>query len=289
MFGEEVAEGEITDIEELLQSGRDRGLCAFYLARELQYSADIIFAPYVPCHHTCCVSYTNLRVLCDACSRGVVHSYNYLIDPAIRRSLGVDLRGAVIIFDEAHNVESVCEDSASFDLRVADMKVAIKELERAAELAASPSYSGETNKDDITRFKGTSCCCGCASHYAFPSMMADIISCLWSIGMVWALINDINKVHVSGDGFTRPGDYIYELLNQVLIFAPAGKGLWVGTDHGVGARWTSMRTRQWPSRTSATAFLLIWQTVTPALSPCGGFLRSRLMLTSHQTRRVEWV
>lgn len=64
----------------------------------------------------------------------------------------------MIIFDEAHNVESVCEDSASFDLRVADMKVAIKELERAAELAASPSYSGETNKDDITRFKGTCCC-----------------------------------------------------------------------------------------------------------------------------------
>jgi hypothetical protein len=43
--------------------------------------------------------------------------------------------------------------------------------------------------------------------------------------MVWALINDINKVHVSGDGFTRPGDYIYELLNQVLVLAPAGKTL----------------------------------------------------------------
>lgn len=63
MFGEEVAEGEITDIEELLQSGRDRGLCAFYLARELQYSADIIFAPYVPSHNPCCVSCTDLRVL----------------------------------------------------------------------------------------------------------------------------------------------------------------------------------------------------------------------------------
>jgi regulator of telomere elongation helicase 1 len=67
----------------------------------------------------------------------------------------VDLRGAVIIFDEAHNVESVCEESASFDLRVADLKVAIKELERAVEIAASPSYSGEANKDDVTRFKGT--------------------------------------------------------------------------------------------------------------------------------------
>jgi hypothetical protein len=47
MFGDDVVEDGVTDIEELLQSGRDRGLCAYYLARELQYSADIIFAPYV--------------------------------------------------------------------------------------------------------------------------------------------------------------------------------------------------------------------------------------------------
>lgn len=65
-------------------------------------------------------------------------------------------------------------------------------------------------------------------------MMTDIISCLWPVGMVWALINDINKVHVSGDGFTRPGDYIYELLNQVLVLAQQGRHS-VGSDPGVGA------------------------------------------------------
>jgi hypothetical protein len=41
--------------------------------------------------------------------------------------------------------------------------------------------------------------------------------------MVWALINEINKVPVSGDGFTRPGDYIYELLNQVLNDSEASR------------------------------------------------------------------
>ena len=33
--------------------------------------------------------------------------YNYLIDPSTRRSLSVDLEGAVLIFDEAHNLVSV--------------------------------------------------------------------------------------------------------------------------------------------------------------------------------------
>jgi hypothetical protein len=46
--------------------------------------------------------------------------------------------------------------------------------------------------------------------------------------MVWALINEINKVPVSGDGFTRPGDYIYELLNQVLNHSVARR------EHGFG-------------------------------------------------------
>jgi len=31
--------------------------------------------------------------------------YNYLIDPVIRKSLDVDINKAVLIFDEAHNIE----------------------------------------------------------------------------------------------------------------------------------------------------------------------------------------
>jgi regulator of telomere elongation helicase 1 len=46
-----------------------------------------------------------------------VARYNYLLDPAFRGSLGLAWQGAVVIFDEAHNVESVASDAASFDLR----------------------------------------------------------------------------------------------------------------------------------------------------------------------------
>ena len=42
--------------------------------------------------------------------------YNYLIDPVIRKHLEIRLRNAIVIFDEGHNIDSVCEGSASFEL-----------------------------------------------------------------------------------------------------------------------------------------------------------------------------
>ena len=47
--------------------------------------------------------------------------YNYLIDPAIRRSLGIDVRGDIVIIDEAHNIESACRDAASLTLDAASL------------------------------------------------------------------------------------------------------------------------------------------------------------------------
>jgi len=34
--------------------------------------------------------------------------YNYLLDPVIRRAVQIDLEDAVIILDEAHNIEDIC-------------------------------------------------------------------------------------------------------------------------------------------------------------------------------------
>ena len=38
----------------------------------------------------------------------ILSPYNYLVSPAIRKSLEIDVEGAGVILDEAHNIEEVC-------------------------------------------------------------------------------------------------------------------------------------------------------------------------------------
>ena len=39
----------------------------------------------------------------------VLAPYNYVTSPQIRKNMGIDIKDAVIIFDEAHNLEDVSE------------------------------------------------------------------------------------------------------------------------------------------------------------------------------------
>lgn len=39
--------------------------------------------------------------------------YNYVTDPLIRKFMGLSLKDSIIVFDEAHNLETVCEQSCS--------------------------------------------------------------------------------------------------------------------------------------------------------------------------------
>jgi regulator of telomere elongation helicase 1 len=57
--------------------------------------------------------------------------YNYLVDPSIRSTLNVDWRNSVVIFDEAHNLESVASDASSFTLSSVDIAACIKEMQDA--------------------------------------------------------------------------------------------------------------------------------------------------------------
>lgn len=39
--------------------------------------------------------------------------YNYILDPNIRKATELDITNAVLIFDEAHNIEDNARDAAS--------------------------------------------------------------------------------------------------------------------------------------------------------------------------------
>ncbi|XP_053557446.1 regulator of telomere elongation helicase 1 [Bombina bombina] len=166
----------ILDIEDLVKNGTKHRACPYYLSRNLKQQADIIFMPY-----------------------------NYLLDPKSRRAHNIDLKGTVVIFDEAHNVEKMCEESASFDLTPYDLASGIdainlvleeqaKSLEQKhinAEFNMEPANSGlNIEIEDLAKIKGA----------------------------LLQLENSIESVELpsSGGGVTKDGSFIFDL------FASAG-------------------------------------------------------------------
>ncbi|RKP36317.1 helicase C-terminal domain-containing protein, partial [Dimargaris cristalligena] len=90
----------VLDIEELVQFGTGCGVCPYYAARQNLKDVDAIFLPY-----------------------------DYLLDADTRRAQGINLQQAIIIFDEAHNLESKCDESRSVDLNLRDLDLAIAEVQ----------------------------------------------------------------------------------------------------------------------------------------------------------------
>lgn len=94
---------KIIDIEDLHLIGQKYDCCPYFVSKKIAKSADIIFMPY-----------------------------NYLIDPRLRDAIfddnQIDLKNAIIILDEAHNVNVVCEQSASTFIKSSHIRKAIAEL-----------------------------------------------------------------------------------------------------------------------------------------------------------------
>lgn len=56
--------------------------------------------------------------------------YNYLVDPNIRRSLDIDLdENAILIIDEAHNIEDACREAGGIDLPLSKLEGVKRELD----------------------------------------------------------------------------------------------------------------------------------------------------------------
>ncbi|CDW83417.1 rtel1 protein [Stylonychia lemnae] len=90
---------DIQDVEDLHKLGSSQIVCPYYLQKSrIQYS-DLILMPY-----------------------------NYLIDPKIRENFKINYENSIIIMDEAHNVERVAEDVASFEIHINQLHTVLGEL-----------------------------------------------------------------------------------------------------------------------------------------------------------------
>ncbi|XP_034231527.1 regulator of telomere elongation helicase 1 homolog [Thrips palmi] len=93
------------DQRTLIEKSRKHKVCPFYMSRHLQKQADIIFLPYA-----------------------------YIFNPHILRGLQLNVEDSIIIIDEGHNLEKVCEENASFELKISDIANCRAELHSISDL-----------------------------------------------------------------------------------------------------------------------------------------------------------
>ncbi|NXG50721.1 RTEL1 helicase, partial [Psilopogon haemacephalus] len=167
----------IMDIEDLVKNGSKHRACPYYLSRNLKLQADVIFMPY-----------------------------NYLLDSKSRKSHNLDLKGTVVILDEAHNVEKLCEESASFDLTPYDLASAMDAvnilLEEQAKLLQQNEVNAEFNMDLAT---------------SGLDMELEDLAKIKKILLQLESAIDAVELSPNDTGITKEGSYIFELFAQAQI------------------------------------------------------------------------
>ncbi|XP_072943690.1 regulator of telomere elongation helicase 1 homolog [Epargyreus clarus] len=161
---------DILDIEDLVSVGKKLKCCPYYLSKELKQDADIIFMPY-----------------------------NYLLDPKSRRANGVELLNNIIILDEAHNVEKMCEESASLQIRTTDIALCIDEITHIMR-----SF-GENTEDQIESM----------DNNQPKDFTCDDLCVLKE--MMLAFEKAVDEIEVGREGSTYPGGFIFDILSKAEI------------------------------------------------------------------------
>ncbi|XP_058859713.1 regulator of telomere elongation helicase 1 isoform X2 [Acipenser ruthenus] len=165
----------ILDVEDLVKNGNKHRVCPYYLSRSLKQQADVIFMPY-----------------------------NYLLDPKSRRAHNIELKGAVVIFDEAHNVEKTCEESASFDLTPYDIATAIEAVNRV--LSEQARKVGQSDEEFHME----------AAVSGLKMDVVDIAKIKMILLDLEAAIDSID-LPANGKGVTKPGSFIFELFKKAQL------------------------------------------------------------------------
>ncbi|XP_053201698.1 regulator of telomere elongation helicase 1 homolog isoform X2 [Panonychus citri] len=117
----------ILDIEDLNTLGKKHKVCPYYALRILKQKSDVIFMPY-----------------------------NYLLDPSARKALGIEIANNVIIFDEGHNIERICEDSVSGELKSESIEYLIKELKTLTHHLKSSNLMNTVAPEALDAMQGLS-------------------------------------------------------------------------------------------------------------------------------------
>ena len=86
-------------IEELREIAKKAKFCPFFFERDKSIHSDLIFLPY-----------------------------NYIFDPSIKKRMNIQMKNSILIVDEAHNIQDVCNDSVSKDIDTNMMEDILSDL-----------------------------------------------------------------------------------------------------------------------------------------------------------------
>jgi DNA excision repair protein ERCC-2 len=92
----------VYDLEELRKWGKERGWCPYYLTRQAINHANVL-----------------------------VYNYQYMLDPKVAKMVSKELESeSIIVFDEAHNIDSVCIEALSVTINDRGLDQATRSLGR---------------------------------------------------------------------------------------------------------------------------------------------------------------
>ncbi|CRL04116.1 CLUMA_CG017228, isoform A [Clunio marinus] len=168
----EVKNEAIMDIEDLVKVGKGCKACPYYLSKQLSNDADIVFLPY-----------------------------NYVLDPKFLKNSKLTLEKSVVILDEAHNVEKVCQDAASAQIASSDIATCAEDLTAIMKQLQKNEDAGLSFMEDDEE-----------SHDF------TVEDCAKLKEMVLALEQQIDEIpQVTTKGRTFPGGKIFEILINAQI------------------------------------------------------------------------
>ncbi|KAJ2772293.1 TFIIH/NER complex ATP-dependent 5'-3' DNA helicase subunit, partial [Coemansia nantahalensis] len=92
-------------LDDLMEFGKASGMCPYYLSRRVIPMADVI-----------------------------IYSFHYMIDPKVAELVSKEFeKDSIIVFDEAHNIDSICIDSLSVDINERTLRASTASVERLGE------------------------------------------------------------------------------------------------------------------------------------------------------------
>ena len=180
----DIDEQPVLDMEDLVRVGKQSKICPYYHTRSLlKDNPELIFVPY-----------------------------NYLFDRDARESTFgeyVNFDNAILIFDEAHNLEEFASESTSFDLSSADIAGCISEVQRAVQYIDMQNMNNNGNS-------GGGGCGDTMSRQNVLSLKSVFLRFEKYLAESTSLLGGSHGRDGNSSSSSHPGEYIFDIYEQGL-------------------------------------------------------------------------